>query len=277
MLVSGGVREESPMVNAPAPPGAEDDDAYVYFDHRALESEIVEAVSLRLAPEHALIPREVHGGEELYVTYRGVEHKLPLTVTPHDRYVAISSIAELLKDHYRFFALLPSHDTDTHAVLVVPVAVAQGWSSLPEHLEPLRLGFDYFHGLDVPYLNHETSAPNFARESEAARAGTDAFSQYLVSSVFFGKSDPAAAAALAKAAMMDPKVREHSQFPTGMSEAEVAAEIHKAMEEALQRPEMKESQDKISAAWTDLRTFMQSEVERVMRESGPKKPWWKFW
>jgi hypothetical protein len=266
-------------MNSSAPPGAEDDDAYVFFDHRALESSIVEAVSLRLAPEHALIAREVHGGEELYVTYRGQEHKLPLTVSPHDRYVAISSIAELLKDHYRFFVLLPSHDTDTHAVLVVPVAVAQGWTDLPEHLAPLLLGFDYFHQLDVPYLNHEASAPNFASES-GARASADAFSGFLLSAIFSGKADPKAVAALAK----DPRIREHSPFPKDMkdmSEAQIAAEIQKQTEEALQDPQVKQLSGEIGKSMAtfqaELQTLMQSELQRVMREGLPKKPWWKFW
>ena len=267
------------MVSASAPPGAEDDDAYVYFDHRALESSIVEAVSRHLAPEHALTAREVHGGEELYVTYRGHEHKLPMTVSPHDRYVAISSLAELLKDHYRFFALLPSHDTDTHAVLVVPIAVAQGWTDLPEHLEPLRLGFDYFHQLEVPYLNHEQSAPNFASQA-GARASADAFAGFLLSAMFSGKADPKAVAALAK----DPRIREHSPFPKdmkGMSEAQIAAEIQKQTEEALQDPQVKQMSAEIGKGMAkfhgELQTLMQTELQRLTGEGSPKKPWWKFW
>lgn len=267
------------MAGPTVPPAEDDDDAYVHFDHRALESEIVEAVSKRLAPEHALIPREVHGSEELYVTYRGVEHKLPLTVTPHDRYVAISSIAELLKDHYRFFVLLPSHDTDTHAILVVPIAVAQEWRSLPEHIAPLRLGFDYFHGIAVPYLNNEDAAPNFARESGALASGS-AFAGMLLSAIFSGKADPKAAAALAK----DPATREHSPFSKdmkGMSEAEIAAEIQKQTEEALRHPQARQLSADIgrsmSTFQSELQALMQKEMQRLTPDGAPKKPWWKFW
>src|SRR5262245_42082032 len=203
-------------MRTPGPPAADDEEAYIFIDHREEEESIVLSVSERLAPADALATR---CDETLFVTFRGQEYRIPLTISPHDRYVAISSLAELLKDHYRFFVLLPSHGSDTHAVLVVPVAVAQGWGSLPEHLAPLRLGFDYFYELDVPYLNHEASAPNFARESEGARASTNAFSQWLVSGLFSGKADPDASAALAKAALLDPRVRENPDFPTGMSEA----------------------------------------------------------
>jgi hypothetical protein len=247
-----------------APPAADDDDAYVFFDHRALESEIVGQVAERLAPGHALSARE--DGEDVYVTYRGREHRLPLTISPHDRYVAVSSLAELLKDEYRFFVFLPSHDTDTHGLLVAHKSDADSWTALPEHLAPLQLGYDYLHQLRIPYLNHEDSAPNFARESVAGRAASEAWTNLLIYGVFTGKVEPNAVAALARLAMTDPRIREHPDFPRNLSEAEVAAEIRKAMSERLQEPEMKNSRREMDKAWQELRSL-----------TGQRRPWWKSW
>jgi len=221
-------------------------------------------VSERLAPEHELTARE--DGEDLFVTYRGREHRIPLTISPHDRYVAISSLAELLKEHYRFFVLLPSHDTDTHGLLVVPVATANAWGPLPEHLMPLQLGFDYFGQIKVPYLNHEDAAPDFASESESARSTTHAMSQLLISAVLGGKVDAKASAELAKAAMTHPKIKGHPDFPKDMSEAEIAAEIQKAMKYALEDPEVVGHRRDMGDAMRELRSLIT-----------PRKPWWKFW
>jgi hypothetical protein len=246
------------------PPAAEDDNAYVYFDHREEEVSIIENVSTHLAPEHALT---ITGDDpDLFVTYRGDEYKIPLTISPHDRYVAVSSLAELLKDDYRFFVLVPSLDTDTHAVLVAPASQAAGWVPLPGHLEPLRLGFDYFSGIEIPYLNNEEAAPNFAAESDSARSSANAMSQLLVSAILGGKVDANASAELAKAAMTNPKLREHADFPKNMSEAEIAAEIQKAMKEALEDPEVVGHRRDIGEAMRELRNL-----------TTPRKPWWRFW
>jgi len=252
-----------------APPAADDDDAYVFFDHRALESEIVLQVAERLAPGHQLWARE--DGEDVYVTYRGQEHRLPLTISPHDRYVAVSSLAELLKDDYRFFVFLPSHDTDTHGLLVVPRSAADAWTALPEHLAPLRLGWDYLHQLQIPYLNHEGSAPNFASERVAARQTSQAFSNLMVYGALTGKADPDAVAVLAKLAMTNPKIREQPEFPKNLSEAEIAAEIQKAMREALQQPEVKKGRREAEKAMQELWKITGGPPGR------PKRPWWKFW
>lgn len=246
------------------PPAAEDEDAYVFFDHREEEVSIIEYVSKRLAPDHALTLR---GDDlELFVTYRGHEHKIPLTISPHDRYVAVSSLAELLKDDYRFFILVPSLDSDTHAVLIAPALQAAGWDPLPEHLEPLRLGFDYFSGIKIPYLNHEEAAADFAVESASARSTANAMSQLLFSAVLGGKVDANASAELAKAAMADPKLREHADFLKGMSEAEIAAEVQRAMKETLEDPEVVGHRRDFSEAMQELRNL-----------TTPRRPWWRFW
>ena len=113
------------------PPAADDDDAYIFIDHRQEEGSIVAFVSERLAPADVLAMRY---DEALFVTFRGQEHRIPLTFSRHDRYVAVSSLAELLKDDYRFFVLVPSLDSDTHGLLVVPRSVAES-RSLPPRMK----------------------------------------------------------------------------------------------------------------------------------------------
>jgi hypothetical protein len=250
------------------PPAEDDPDAYVFLDHRELESSIVAGVAEHLAPEHAVTARE--DGEELFVAYRGREHRIPLTMSPSDRYVTVSSLAELLKDHYRFFALLPSHDTDTHGLLVVPTAQAQAWGPLPGHLAPLRLGFDYFRQLQIPYLDHEDSAPDFARESETERATTDALSRLLVSAVIGGKVDAQASAALARAVASDPKLRQQLDASGNASASGLAAELQGALEETLRDPEMRELRGRMDKSMAELQAL-------VRGGPPPRKPWWKFW
>ena len=175
-------------------------------------------------------------------------------------------MAELLKDGYRFFVLTPWEGDDTHGLLVVPLSEAQAWGPPPEHLTPLQLGFDYFGRIKIPYLNHEDSASDFVRDSEAARGACDAMTQFLISEIFSGKADPNASTALAKAAMAHPEIRTHPDFSKDMSEAEIAGEIQKAMQEALEDPEVVGHRREIGQAMRELRNL-----------TTPRKPWWRFW
>src|SRR5262245_36242727 len=104
------------------PPAPDDYDAYVTVDHRDPDEAIVEQVSDRLAAPDALTMTHIEG--QLFVTFRGRQHRIPLTDTYHDRYVTISSLAELLREHYRFFLLETSMLSDTHELLVAPIAEA---------------------------------------------------------------------------------------------------------------------------------------------------------
>jgi len=235
------------------PPSVDDESAYIFVDHHSEEGCIVEWVSDRLAPKDTLSVRA--DGTELFVTHRDREYRLPLTISRHDRFVAISSLAELLKNDYRFFVLSPWRGSDTHRLLVVPESHARAWGSIPEHLEPLRFGFDYFNGINIPYLNHEDSAPNWATESEAARLSGEALTRfYGVFLLGTKKLDPGAAAAFAKAAVKDPSLREFVDWPENASEAEIAAIVEKAIDEGLQGAGVKEWRSGFDNAMQDLWT-----------------------
>ncbi len=234
------------------PPAADDEDAYIFIDSHEEPGVIIPQVSKRLAPEHALTARVAEDVDHLFVAFRGQEHRIPLTLAWYDQYVEISSLAELLKDDYRFFVLAPTLGDDTHGLLVAPVASALAWVPLPEHLIPLQLGFDYFGKIKVPYLNHEDSAPDFARESGAAGDMQDALRQ-LFSGFLSGKADPETSAALAKAIMTHLSFDRLADMPDTASETEMVAEIQKAMEELLQDPELTEGRREIDDALQELR------------------------
>jgi len=252
-------------ITAAAPPSADDDDAYIVIDRDDEESILVELIAERLAPEHELWVSQ--DGDDFRVTYGDEEHRIPLAISRHDTYIAISSLAELLKEDYRFFILVPSIGLDTHRLLVAPTTQVQAWGALPEHLKPLELGFDYFGGIKVPYLNHEASAPSFASESGALRAKSKAMTDLLASGILGGKVDTQASAALARALMADPNAKQQLGLPPNASEAEVAAQIEKMMAGAFTAPGMQ-----------SLRPAIAETMEEIRKLGGaPKKPWWKLW
>lgn len=97
---------------------------------------------------------------------------LPLTFTRHDRYVALSSLAEVLKDKYSFWLVEGRLGDDTHGLLILSHEVALQLQT--EHAEwlaatlvPMQLGFDYFNEIKVPYLGHEDNNPEFVQQAEA--------------------------------------------------------------------------------------------------------------
>jgi hypothetical protein len=204
------------------PPAADDHKAYIPIDFREEETWIIAEVSKRLAAEDVLTIPDT--GEELFVMHRGRQHKIPLTFTHHDRSIALSSLAELLKDRYRFFVRLDSFASDTLHFLVVPLAQAQSWTSLPDHLAELEVGYDYFSEIKVPYLNHEDSAPNFVAESEIKDANWK-----LWLGREFGNVKPYETTRLAKIVIKYPELRKQADVPADASEDEVAALLRKQL------------------------------------------------
>ncbi len=111
---------------------------------------------------------------QFWINLNGERHVLPPnTGHDHDTYVVISSVAWLLKDSYDFRLL--KHlmgDVDRHAILVTTKAQsAELTANYPGPASrwfiPLKLGHDYFCGIDVPYLDHEDHNPLFDAQREA--------------------------------------------------------------------------------------------------------------
>ena len=123
------------------------DDACVAIDWREEEEAIVEYFAEKLADNDKL--EAVWKGDELWVVYNGKEHKLPLTISPKDRSVALSSLAVVLQPKYELRFLLQSAGGDTLSFLLLRRdewgELARSHSDwLKEHFEPLKMGHDYW-------------------------------------------------------------------------------------------------------------------------------------
>lgn len=135
--------------------------AIVWIDHDAEEEAIVEAISVRLAPADAL-GAGFDETETFCVEWRGAPHPIPLSFSPHDRYILISSLAAMLRERYRFYLLTDTLSEASHGLIVLPAG-----DTAPEGAAPLELGVDYFEpGMRLPYLGRLDNNPDFARARE---------------------------------------------------------------------------------------------------------------
>ncbi len=156
------------------------EELFAVIDHRSDEEEVVDAISDQLDESIDCFWE----GEELRVKLNGEEFKLPLTLTKHDRYVAISSLAELLREKYTFWLATEHLEDDTHYLLVLSNQVSDELKNkytdfLDTKLTQLRLGFDYFNDIKVPYLGHENNNPNFEKEANEQNEALIAFKEEL--------------------------------------------------------------------------------------------------
>lgn len=130
----------------------------VWIDWKEEEDEIVKSFGKRLDSADKL--ESFTKGDDLWFSYHGQEYKLPLTRSPKDRSVAVSSLVEMLKDKYDIRLLKWSKDTDSRAFLILPKA---DWQALDQenpawardHFESVAVGTDFFgRGEPVPYVHH---------------------------------------------------------------------------------------------------------------------------
>lgn len=222
------------------PPAADDYDAYIFVDHRDHDELVIGLVSERLAAEDVLTPRRVDD-EVLFVKFRGREHRIPLTNSYHDRYVTISSLAELLKEHYRFFLVGTFFESDSHGLLVAPLSQVRAWAALPEYLRELQLGYNYFSGMLVPYLNHEDSAPDFERDNLRFRATVDAQETFIRRALLEKKVDAGICAGFAKLVTPDPRMREEAGLSPTASEAELSSVFYTVLCAVLEDPDQEKA------------------------------------
>lgn len=124
----------------------------IVVDWKDEEEDIVKSFAKRL-PKEKLAP--LRRGGLLWVRHNGRQHQIPLTDSDRDRYVAISSLANILRAKYEVRILKATLDGDTHALLVLPRAT---WRKLERkspkwvrQFRPLTLGKDYFGSGKVPY------------------------------------------------------------------------------------------------------------------------------
>jgi hypothetical protein len=159
------------------------DDCIAWIDWRSEEEEVVQAVQEQIA-ESLDCSWE---GDEFFVHVNGEKLRIPLTFSRCDRYVTISSLAEILKEKYVFFLRDGYQGNDTHGLLIVTKECAADLRGkygtwLNKYFGELVPGIDNFSGLRVPYLGNENHNPNLRAELEAMHATEAEFAQHLQSS-----------------------------------------------------------------------------------------------
>jgi hypothetical protein len=156
------------------------DDCVEWIDWRGEEAEVVEAVQARISESLTC----AWDDDEFFIYLDNQKLKIPLTLTGCDRYVTISSLAEILKAKYAFFLRNGYEGDDTHGLLIVPVDCvpvmrSQHGAWFNDNFSELERGIDHFSGLRIPYVGHENNNPNLKEEVEALRAREAEFAAQL--------------------------------------------------------------------------------------------------
>lgn len=151
-------------------------ECFLWIDWRSFETEVVEGIIGLLGEDEVLDFEEDEDGG-ITVLYNGRRFEIPLTQTGSDRYVMISSMAEILKDRYVIWLDRESAEgADTHGLLLLTQDQSAellrdhaDWAA--EHLLAFEPGFDHFNGIKVPFLHHPDHNPDFAAQRQAMDEG----------------------------------------------------------------------------------------------------------
>jgi hypothetical protein len=153
-----------PMTRLPLLEFLELEECTAAIDWRAEEREVIDAIAAWVDPAGGLVA--IERGDALFFRWRGQEHRIPLTYTRHDRYVALGSLAAAMASEYQFWLLTARLRDDTHSVLVLSTADSMVLQAkypdwVADHLTRFVPGTDYFSDLKVPYLGNERHNPSF--------------------------------------------------------------------------------------------------------------------
>ncbi len=137
------------------------DEELIIIDWRECDDAIIELIAEKVSRTEQISAEFV--GDELWVSFNDERHKLPLTMSGHDRYVTISSLAWLLRDKYDFWLLASNIEDDTHQILITSTVESAKLNEeykefVDNQLVQLQIGFDYFNCVDIPYLENENNA-----------------------------------------------------------------------------------------------------------------------
>lgn len=151
--------------------GEDFDAAFGWIDWRSSEQEVVDIVQSQLGADWTL--QLTDDDERTLLTVQGADHIIPLTGTGSDRYVMLSSLAEIMKETHVAWLHKGRLEDDTHGVLVLPKDQSDELENrhvawVEQHLSPLKKGVDGFSGLAIPYCGGEDNAPDFEKEHGAA-------------------------------------------------------------------------------------------------------------
>ncbi len=148
-------------------------DQFGWVDWRQDDAAVIEMFRSQLGDSASIEYVEERG--DITVQYRGRSYSIPLTHTGCDRYVVLSSLAELLRETHDVWLHKASMEDDTHGVLVLSRSFSRELAEkhaswVKESLQPLRRGIDEFTGLKIPYIGHERRKTEFEKEYRALEA-----------------------------------------------------------------------------------------------------------
>ncbi|PMN70505.1 hypothetical protein [Enterovibrio norvegicus] len=137
------------------------DEELIIVDWREYDDAIVEMIAEKVGSTDQMSAELLD--EELWVCFNDERYKLPLTMSGHDRYVTISSLAWLLREKYDFWLMATNIEDDTHQILITSKVESEKLSKeykefVKNQLVQLQIGFDYFNCVDIPYLENENNA-----------------------------------------------------------------------------------------------------------------------
>ena len=149
--------------------GEDLDAAFAWIDWRSSEQEVIAAFADHLGDEWTLGFKA--GDENPVLTVQGADYIIHLTGADSDRYIMLSSLAEIFRKTHVVWLHKGSMEDDTHGILVLSKDQSDELEErhavwVEQHLLPLRKGLDAFNGLDIPYYGHEDNAPGFGKERQ---------------------------------------------------------------------------------------------------------------
>ncbi len=168
------------------------DDYISWIDWRSEEEEVISAVREQTGEPIETVWSEGDYEGEFLVKWRESTFKIPLTISRVDRYVAICSLAEILKENYTFFLRDGFDESDTHGLLIVSTECAEELRDkfghwLNEYFHPLELGIDHFSGLRIPYFGKENNNPQLESELDEIKNAETELKEQLHSSAAMNK------------------------------------------------------------------------------------------
>jgi hypothetical protein len=270
------------------PASDERDGVFVPIETDYEDDGTVDWISQFLAEADQLTPRLE--GETFFITYHGQEWQVPLAISRHDRYITVSSVAEIIKDRYAIFIDRTTIGEEFNYLLIAAKDTIAARGPRPDYLIPLQIGFDYFSGdpeagtaLRIPYSGQnpdDFDAATFEAGKAASVRQIDlgrAWADTIVGAVFTGKIDDAKLKELVDTAAKDPKLAK--EF-SGQSPDELVTQLRDGLSEVMADPEIAKSSAEARQGLNDLRAMTgQPPLGEtvVSKQVAPPNPWWKFW
>jgi hypothetical protein len=127
-------------------------------DWRGDEADLIDSLG-EILPAGRLFQNWVDAEDDLYVIYRGIRHKVGLTMSGRDRYIALRRLNEIMVGEYELRVFRHTMEDDTHCFY--PKSCA--WWSRMEQAFPAEIQRVFARitpGMDFPDYRIPDSNPN---------------------------------------------------------------------------------------------------------------------